>query len=250
MKGATTQMSQNHKLVLSYDGTDFHGWQRQPQRRTVQGVVEDKLKRIIHRRVPVIGAGRTDAGVHARAQVAHFKALITMKEEDLMQALNSLLPPDIRVISLERASSDFHARKMARSKIYQYRIFNSPHISPFLIRYVHHWSSPLNFPRMKEAASLFVREADFSGFSSNRFLHPVRKVFSSELRKEGHEIIYTVEANGFLRYMVRTMVGTLLEIGKGRASPGIIEEIFEKKDRSLAGPTAPAKGLCLMEVIY
>lgn len=243
-------MPQNYKLVLSYDGTDFHGWQRQPRRRTVQGMVEDSLERIVHKRIPVIGAGRTDAGVHAQAQVAHFKAKISLNEEELFRALNSLLPPDIRIVSSEKAEPDFHARKMARSKIYQYRIYNSPSISPFLIRYVHHWSSSLDLARMKEAASLFVREDDFSGFSSNRFLHPVRKVFRSKIKKEGPEIIYTVDANGFLRYMVRTMVGTILEIGRGKSPLEIIEEIFEKKDRSLAGPTAPAKGLCLMRVNY
>lgn len=243
-------MPQNYKLVLSYDGTDFHGWQRQPRRRTVQGVIEDSLEKIVLMKTPVTGAGRTDAGVHAQAQVAHFKVKTTMKEEELYRALNSLLPPDVWVVSLVKANSDFHARKMARSKIYQYRIFNSPHISPFLIRYVHLWLSPLDIPQMKKAASLFIREADFSSFSSNRFLHPVRKIFSSEIKKKGHEITYTVKANGFLRYMVRTMVGTLLEIGRGKAPPSIIDEIFERKQRSLAGPTAPAKGLCLMKVIY
>ncbi len=243
-------MPQNYKLILSYDGIDFHGWQRQPRKRTVQGVIEDSLERIVHKRTPVTGAGRTDAGVHAQGQTAHFKVKTSMSEEEICRALNSLLPPDVRVISLIEAAPDFHARKMARSKIYQYRIFNSPRITPFLIRYVQQWSSPLDIAQMKKAASLFIREADFSGFSSNRFLHPVRKVLSSEITKKGHEITYTVEANGFLRYMVRTMVGTLLEIGKGRVLPSIIDEIFEEKKRSLAGPTAPAKGLCLMKVIY
>ena len=243
-------MPQNYKLVLSYDGTDFHGWQRQPRKRTVQGVIEDSLERIVHKRTPVTGAGRTDAGVHAQGQVAHFKVKTSMREEELCRALNSLLPPDVRVVSLVKADPDFHARKMAQSKIYQYRIFNSPHITPFLIRYVHQWSSPLDITQMKKAASLFIREADFSGFSSNRFLYPVRKVLSSDITKKSHEITYTVEANGFLRYMVRTMVGTLLEIGKGKALPSIIDEIFQEKQRSLAGPTAPAKGLCLMKVIY
>jgi tRNA pseudouridine38-40 synthase len=240
----------NHKLVLSYDGTDFHGWQRQPRRQTVQGVVEESLERILNKKTHVIGAGRTDAGVHAQAQAAHFKAQTTLNEEELHRALNSLLPSAVRVVSLTKTHPDFHARKTARSKIYQYRMFNSSSITPFLVRYVLHWSSPLDVSSMRRAASLFIREDDFSGFSSNRFLHPVRKVISSEIRKEGDEIIYTVEANGFLRYMVRTMVGTLLEIGKGKVQPSIIEEIFETKQRSLAGPTAPARGLCLTKVIY
>lgn len=243
-------MPQNYKLILSYDGTDFHGWQRQPRKRTVQGVIEDSLEKIVHKRTSVTGAGRTDAGVHAQGQVAHFKAKTAMSEEELCRALNSLLPFDVRVVSLLKADPGFHARKMAQSKIYQYRIFNSPLITPFLIRYVHQWSSPLDITQMKKAASLFIREADFSGFSSNRFLYPVRKILSSDITKKSHEITYTVEANGFLRYMVRTMVGTLLEIGRGKVLPSIIDEIFEEKQRSLAGPTAPAKGLCLMKVIY
>lgn len=243
-------MVQNYKIVLSYDGTDFHGWQRQSNKRTIQGVVEDSLAKIIQKNTAVIGAGRTDAGVHAQGQVAHFKADIRIKEEELLRALNSILADDARVVSLEKVEPNFHARKMAQSKIYQYRIFNSPHISPFLFRYALHWTSPLDLPLMKKAAPLFVREADFSGFSSNRLLYPIRKVISSEIKKMGPEIIYTIEGNGFLRYMVRTIVGTLLEIGKGKMPPERIEEIFEKKNRSLAGPTAQAKGLCLLKVNY
>jgi len=243
-------MAETYKLLLSYDGTDFHGWQRQPRKRTVQGVVENTLTKIIQKKIPVIGSGRTDAGVHALGQVAHFRAEVSLTEEQLFRAINALLPSDVRVISLDLANPDFHARKMARSKVYQYRILYSHQISPFLFRYVHQWSSPLDLPLMKKAASLFVREDDFSGFSSNRLIQPVRKVFSSEINKKGSEIVFTVEANGFLRYMVRTMVGTLLEIGKGKMAAERIEEVFVKKNRALAGPTAPAKGLCLIKVNY
>ncbi|MFP4082620.1 MAG: tRNA pseudouridine(38-40) synthase TruA [Candidatus Aminicenantes bacterium] len=243
-------MMQNHKIVLSYDGTDFHGWQRQPRRRTVQGVLEEALAKIIHKKTCVIGAGRTDAGVHAQGQVAHFRAHVHLQKEEFLKALNSVLPYDVRVISWKKAAPDFHARKSARSKIYRYRLFNSPHLSPFLFRYVYQWSAPLDIPSMEKAAPLLAREADFSGFSSHRGPHPVRKVFSSNLKKRGPEIVYTVEANGFLRYMVRTMMGTLLEIGRGKMSAEKIEEIFNQKNRSLAGPTAPAKGLCLIKVNY
>lgn len=241
---------QNYKLFLSYDGTDFHGWQRQPQKRTIQGILEDSLSKITQIKINVIGAGRTDAGVHAQAQVANFKANIRMDEDELFRALNSLLPQDIRVCFLEKTDLDFHARKMAKSKIYQYRIFNSTNISPFIMRYVHHWPSPLKVQIMKKAAPLFIREADFTAFSSNRLLDPIRKVSRSELYKKGDEIIYTVEANGFLRYMVRAIVGTLLEVGRGKLPPAQIEELFRKKKRSLASPTAPAKGLCLIRVNY
>lgn len=241
---------QNYKIILSYDGTEFHGWQRQPDKKTIQGTLEDSLAKITQKKINVIGAGRTDAGVHARAQVANFKANLRMDDDELLRALNSLLPQDIRISSLVRTAPDFHARKMARSKIYKYRILHSPKISPFIVRYVLHWPSALNVNLMRRAAPLFIREADFTAFSSNRLLDPIRKVTRSELHKKGDEIIYTVEANGFLRYMVRTIVGTLLEVGKGKLSPEQIEDLFRKNKRSLASPTAPAKGLCLIEVNY
>ncbi len=248
-KGACPLFS-NFKATLSYDGTDYHGWQRQPDKRTVQGVLEHCLAQITGKLIHVIGAGRTDAGVHALEQAANFKATISLTEEELERALNALLPPDVRIVSLEKTAIGFHARKMARSKIYQYRIVNSPLISPFLFRYALHHPGFLTVNRMREAARLFIRKADFSAFSSNRFLDPVRRVTRSEIQKRGDEIVYTVEANGFLRYMARTMVGTLLEIGKGKLPPNMIEDLFRAKKRSLASPTAPAKGLCLIKVVY
>jgi tRNA pseudouridine38-40 synthase len=241
---------QNYKIILSYDGTEFHGWQRQPDKMTIQGTLEDSLAKITHKTISVIGAGRTDAGVHAQAQAANFKANLHMDDDELLRALNSLLPQDIRISSLVRAAPDFHARKMAKSKIYQYRILHSPKISPFIARYVLHWPYALNINFMRKAAPLFIREADFTAFSSNRLLDPLRTITRSEIKKTGNEIIYTVEANGFLRYMVRTIIGTLLEVGKGKLSPEQIEELFRKNKRSLASPTAPAKGLCLIEVNY
>jgi len=241
---------ENYKLILSYDGTDYHGWQRQPKKRTIQGLLEDNLTKITQKKINVVGTGRTDAGVHASGQVANFKTNISLSNEELFRALNSLLPNDIKVVSLKKVNLDFHARKMAKSKIYQYRIFNSPDIPPFLHRYVLYWPSPLKVEFMRKAAPFFEREADFTAFSSNRLLNPVRKITSSRIEKKGEEIIYTVEANGFLRYMVRTIVGTLLEIGKGKLAPEKIEEIFIKGKRTLTSPTAPAKGLCLIKVIY
>ncbi len=202
---------QNYKLSLSYDGTDFYGWQRQPDKRTIQGVLEESLTKITRKKIHVVGAGRTDAGVHAQEQVANFKANLSLKDEELFRALNSLLPGEVRINSLKEA---------------------------------------LKVNLMKEAAPLFAREADFQPFSSNRLLNSVRKVIRSEIEKKGDEIIYTVEAKGFLRYMVRTMAGTLLEIGKGKMPPEKIEEIFREKKRSLAGPTILAKGLCLIKVNY
>ncbi len=240
----------NFKIVLCYDGTDFCGWQRQPDERTVQGTLEEALFTITRKKITVNCAGRTDAGVHAFGQVADFKINLRLKNKDLVRALNALLPDDIRVLNLRRAAPAFHARKMAKSKVYQYRILNARNMSPFLQRYVLYWPWPLNLALMKRAARLFARKADFSAFSSNRLLHPVREVLRSGVHRRGNEIIFTIEAKGFLRYMVRTIVGTLLEVGRGRISPDEIEKLFRNKKRSLASPTAPAKGLALIKVKY
>jgi tRNA pseudouridine38-40 synthase len=240
----------NYKIVLSYDGTDYFGWQRQPRVKTIQGTVEDALARLSGNRIDVAGAGRTDAGVHALGQTASFKADLKLGDAELFKALNAVLPPDVRLLSLNRVPAGFHARRDARRKIYQYRIFTGKAISPFIFRYALHWPYPLNLGKMRKTAALFVREADFSGFSSNKELYPVRRIIRSELRKRGDELIYTVEATGFLRYMVRTIVGTLLETGRGKIGPEDIENVFRTKTRTLGNPTAPAKGLCLMKVLY
>lgn len=243
-------MTQNYKITICYDGTDYHGWQRQPRKRTIQGYLEKALSKIAKKQIPVIGAGRTDAGVHALAQVAHFKAQLTLDEAALHRAMNSLLPKDIRIISVQKVGREFHARKMALSKVYRYRIFNAKDISPFVLRYALYWPYELDVERMKTAAAKFIGEADFNPFSSNRLLYPVRNVSRSDIQKKGKEILYTVEANGFLRYMVRTMVGTLLEIGRGKRDPDVIDELFAGKKRTLASPTAEPQGLCLIEVRY
>jgi tRNA pseudouridine38-40 synthase len=240
----------NYRLVISYDGTDYFGWQRQPSCRTIQGTIEAALERLAGEPVALFGAGRTDAGVHALGQTASFKAAFKLGEAELFKALNAILPPDIRILTLAPAAASFHARRSARSKTYQYRIVTSPLISPFDLRFALHWPHPLSLARMRKAAALFVRQADFQGFSSNRDRYPVRRVTRSEIRRRGDEIVYVVEAEGFLRYMVRTIVGTLLEIGRGKVPIERIEEIFAGKERSLASPTAPAKGLCLIKVDY
>jgi tRNA pseudouridine38-40 synthase len=240
----------NYKIVLGYDGTDFHGWQRQPRGRTIQGVLEDSIRKVTQKRIVVHGAGRTDAGVHALGQVASFRGAFRLSDEVLFRALNAVLPQDVRIFSLEEAPADFHARRSARSKVYCYRIVRAPQPSPLDRRFVLHWPYPLKTGKMRQAARLFVRTADFTAFSSNRDRSPVRTVTRSELRTSGDEIVYTVEAAGFLRYMVRTIVGTLLEVGRGRIAPEEIDDLFRHKDRSLAGPTAAAKGLTLVRVDY
>ncbi len=240
----------NYRIVLAYDGSDFRGWQRQPDSRTVQGVLEEAIRKVTQKRVVVHGAGRTDAGVHALGQVASFRGVFKLSDEVLLRALNAVLPGDVRLFSLERAPSDFHARRSARSKLYRYRIVHAPQASPLDRRFVLHWPYSLDVGKMRRASRLFVRTADFTAFSSNRDRSPVRTVTRSELRKSGDEIVYTIEAAGFLRYMVRTIVGTLLEVGRGRLTPEQVEDIFRLQDRSLAGPTAAAKGLTLVRVDY
>jgi tRNA pseudouridine38-40 synthase len=240
----------NYRIVLAYDGTDFRGWQRQPDSRTVQGVLEDALRKVTQKRIVVHGAGRTDAGVHALGQVASFRGAFKLSDEVLLRALNAVLPEDVRLFSLGEAPPGFHARRSARSKLYRYRIVHAPQASPLDRRFVLHWPYPLDLGQMRRASRLFVRTADFTAFSSNRDRSPVRTVTRSELRKSGDEIVYTIEAAGFLRYMVRTIVGTLLEVGRGRLRPDQVEDIFRRQDRSLAGPTAAAKGLTLVRVDY
>jgi tRNA pseudouridine38-40 synthase len=241
---------QNYKILLAYDGTDFRGWQRQPGERTVQGTVEEAVFRITRKKTALHGAGRTDAGVHALAQAANFRVTTRLADEELFRALNAVLPWDVRILGLEKAPPDFEARRSARSKVYEYRIIRAPRISPFDFRYALHWPFSLDLRAMRAAAPLFARREDFTAFSSNRERNPVRAVRRSEVRKRGDEVVYTVEADGFLRYMVRTIVGTLLEIGRGKYPPERVEEIFRGRERSLAGPTAPAKGLCLVRVDY
>jgi tRNA pseudouridine38-40 synthase len=246
----------NYKLVLGYDGTDFRGWQRQPDGprqlgcRTVQGVLEDAVLRITGKKVAVHGAGRTDAGVHALGQAASFRGAFKLSDDVLLRALNAVLPEDVRVFSLHEAPPGFHARKSARSKLYRYRLATAAQPNPLDRRYVLHWPYPLRTGRMREAARLFVRTADFTAFSSNRDRSPVRTVTRSELRRSGDELVYTIESAGFLRYMVRTIVGTLLDVGRGRLAPAQVEDLFRMGDRGLAGPTAAAKGLTLVRVDY
>jgi len=242
--------ARNFKLIISYDGTAYHGWQRQPGRITIQGLIEDALRRLTGQSISLQAAGRTDAGVHALGQVANFRWAGQLAEVDLLRALNALLPPDVRIMSASQAAPDFHARKSARSKIYCYRINTSPVLSPFDYRYVLHYPYPLDREAMIQAARLFEREDDFTAFSSGYYQYPVRKVYHSVLEEAGQELIFSIEANGFLRHMVRTIAGTIIMVGRGRLTAGGIEELFQGKKRTRLSPTAPAQGLCLVKVNY
>jgi tRNA pseudouridine38-40 synthase len=241
------------KLTIEYDGTEYLGWQSQPDGKTIQGVLEETLKQITGERVHVIGSGRTDAGVHALAQVAHFKTESPIDLNSLQRALNSLLPKDILIKRVEEVDRDFHAQKKARSKVYEYRILNQPLRSVFHRQYSWHLPQKLDEEAMSKAALFLIGEHDFSSFRSSGTptKTPVRKVFRAEWKKDRGGILrFEIEANGFLKQMVRTIVGTLVEVGKGKISPEEFKEILRCKDRKRAGPTAPPHGLFLKEVKY
>ncbi len=255
----------NLRLILAYDGTDFHGWQIQPRAVTVQGLLTQTLESLLSETVQVFGSGRTDAGVHAEGQVANFKTASTLLLPNLMQVLNDRLPPSVRVRKITEAPLDFHARYQARSKTYRYRIWTGKTCPPFLWRYVHHHRTPLDVAAMERAAEWFEGEADFASFAvsngrrdkgkegrepGNR--STVRRIFRSQVGKRAGKplLVYEVQGSGFLHHMVRNMVGTLLEVGRGKLRPEDIPRILLARRRPLAGPTVPAKGLTLVQVEY
>lgn len=251
-------MSRNFKLTLAYDGTDFHGWQVQPQHATVQGELANAIERITGERVLPQGSGRTDAGVHALAQVASFCLQSPIPPENLLVALNHTLAPAIRAIAVEEATAEFHARHSAKAKSYEYRIFRASICPPFLARYVHHHPYPLDEQPLAAAAELVIGEHDFSSFAAVdpergkdlEETNNTRTIYTSDWRREGDLLIYRVRGNGFLHHMVRNLVGTFLLVGKGSISPEAIPQIIAKRSRSAAGPTAPAGGLFLVRVEY
>lgn len=243
----------NIKLLIEYDGTNYVGWQVQARGQTIQGVIEEKLSRLTGEKIDLIGSGRTDAGVHALGQVASFKTKSRMEARTIQKALNSLLPPDIVIQKAEEAGEDFHARKNPKGKVYEYRILNRETRSAFHRGYVWHIPQPLNLTLMKKAARTLIGERDFSCFRSvgTATKSTVRKIFRAEWKRtpEGF-LLFEIEGNGFLKQMVRAIVGTLVDVGKGKVSVEGFREVLESKDRSKAGPTAPARGLFLKRVHY
>ncbi|MBI2956185.1 MAG: tRNA pseudouridine(38-40) synthase TruA [Acidobacteria bacterium] len=246
----------NLRLTLGYDGSEYFGWQIQPNVPTIQGTLVDVLRRITGERIWLLGSSRTDAGVHALGQVANFKTRSPIPTENLGRALNNLLPPSIRVLAVEEAPLEFHARWHAQAKTYRYRILRAAVCSPFLWRTVYHYPYPLDDEVMAAAAPLLEGEHDFSSFGTwdpeEAGQSKVRTVYSSRLERlpELQELVYTVRGRAFLRHMVRKMVGTLIEVGKGRLEPDDIQRILEARDRSQSGPTVPPEGLCLVAVEY
>ena len=251
-------MRRNLKLVLAYDGSDFRGWQVQPGLPTVQGTLAEALRRITGCGELPQGSGRTDAGVHALAQVASCAIDSPIPLANLMSALNDVLPPAVRVLEIAEAPPDFHARASARAKTYCYRIFRGPMCPPFLARYVYHHPYPLDEACMAALAGLVVGEHDFTSFAAvdperGREEEPVsnvRTILSSAWERRDEELVYTVRGSGFLHHMVRNLVGTFLLAGKGTLDERGLRRILELKDRSAAGPTAPACGLYLVSVEY
>jgi tRNA pseudouridine38-40 synthase len=246
----------NIKLILAYDGTGFSGWQIQPDASTIQGCLASVIGRITGEKVLPQGSGRTDAGVHALAQVATFQTESVIPTANFMVALNDILPRSVRVMEATEVSAEFHPRRSALAKTYRYRIYREAVCPPFLADYVWHYPYPLDEDAMEQAAALIEGEHDFTSFAAvdaekgRENASNVRRVFSSGWRREGEELIYEVRGNGFLHHMVRNLVGTFLVVGKGTLKPQDVITILEAKNRSTAGATAPASGLYLVNVEY
>jgi tRNA pseudouridine38-40 synthase len=247
----------NFKFTLAYDGTDFHGWQVQPGRGTIQATLADALRRITGETVLPQGSGRTDAGVHALAQVASCALASSIPAANLVVALNDILPTAIRVMQVEEAPPEFHARKSARAKTYRYRIYRGDICPPWLARYVYHHPYPLDENAICAAAAQVIGEHDFTSFAAvdaekrASEASNVRTIFVSQWQRAGEELIYTVRGSGFLHHMVRNLVGTFLLVGKGSLQPADLARILQARNRSAnPGATAPASGLYLVSVEY
>lgn len=240
------------KLVLEYEGTAYHGWQVQPGLLTIQGVLQDTLARLAGGPVQVGGAGRTDAGVHACGQVASFSAELRLEPTALRRALNACLPRDIVVRGVEEVPEDFDARRSARAKTYRYTILRRDYPSACLGRRSLYVPCPLDVEAMAEGARVFLGTHDFSAFRAGTCAArtPVRTVLEASWRQAGDLWHFEITGNAFLQHMVRIIVGTLLEVGRGRRTPANVAAALESKDRRCAGKTAPPHGLCLLEVQY
>jgi tRNA pseudouridine38-40 synthase len=248
----------NFKLTIQYDGTDFHGWQMQGELRTVQSELTKALSQIEGRDIVVHGSGRTDAGVHAEGQVASVDLQKQITPDKLRAAINGNVGKDVRVMEAKVVAPDFHARYSALEKTYVYRVVNGPAMSPFWLRYAHHEARALDLERMSECAELFLGTHEWSAFSSAQSDSETRSRTITELslaerkdeRARSRMIEISMSANGFLRYMVRSIAGTLLAVGRGEIDNKVVERAIDEGDRSLAGATAPACGLTLLSVRY
>ncbi|MEW6615516.1 MAG: tRNA pseudouridine(38-40) synthase TruA [Thermodesulfobacteriota bacterium] len=243
----------NIKLVIEYDGTNYHGWQIQPNAVTIQETIEERLQKITQEEIRLIAAGRTDAGVHAVEQVANFPTNSRLEINNIQRGLNSLLPPDISIKEISEVEQDFHARYSAKSKIYRYVILNQRFPSPLYRNFS--WFIPfkLNVKKMKKAVKCLIGKHDFSSFKASgcNSHNPIREVYAISLDKSPKGfIIFEIEANAFLKQMVRNIVGTMVDVGNGKIGGSEFEEILRAKDRKKAGIMAPPQGLFLLKVNY
>jgi len=241
-----------YKLTIEYDGSAYHGWQLQPNAPTVQGVLEAAVHQLSGETVRVVAAGRTDAGVHASGQVVSFSLQHPKPLATVVAALNALTPRDISIAAADIVADDFDPRRRARSRVYVYRIWNTRWPSPFWRRYSWHVAHGLEVAAMQTAALALVGEHDFSTFRAAGCdaEHPIRRVLRSEITPSEPLVTYTIEATAFLRHMVRNIIGTLVEVGAGVRAAADLPRLLAARDRTLAGPTAPACGLCLTQVKY
>ncbi len=242
----------NYRVLVEYDGTQYCGWQYQDERTpTVQGKLIRALTIIAKDKVLVTGSSRTDSGVHAEGLVANFHLAVPIAAESLQKAVNAMLPEDIRIRRCEIADIAFNARYGAVSKTYRYRLFIGQTPSPFAIRYQAHLPYPLDIRKMRRCLPFFIGSHDFSSFTSDEpEKKRVREVTEFTLKKKGEELIFEIKGKSFLRYMVRNIVGTLIDVGRGKIAVQDIPDIFAAKDRRRAGQAAPARGLTLVEVAY
>ncbi len=243
------------RIIVAYDGTRYHGWQVQPGLPTLQAELERVVSEIDSRPVQVAGSGRTDAGVHALGQVAAFDLVNPLPALNLKRAMNRILPPDIRILDAADTAPEFHPRFQARSKTYEYRIWREEVCPPMRRLYCFHFPYPLDEAAMAAAAPLLEGDHDFSAFAASDEkdelgYSKVRTIFSSKLFREGDELVYRVNGSGFLKHMVRIIVGTLKEAGKGNLDPAALRARLEPGYPGKAGPAAPARGLCLLSVEY
>ncbi len=242
----------NIKLTIEYDGTDYCGWQKQINGPTIQRHIEKALRKILHERIKIIGAARTDSGVHAKCQVANFKTTSKLALKNIQKAINGNLPKDIAIVGIKRVDEDFHAQYSAKSKLYRYTIYSREERSPFFDRFSIHIPRKLDVTTMKKGTRPLLGKHDFSSFKGSKGVtkNQVRTVKGISIKKKNSFVIIDIEADGFLYNMVRNIVGTLIEIGRGKLKPASMKKILSARDRSKAGPKAPAKGLALIKVKY
>lgn len=242
----------NIKLTIEYEGTNYSGWQRQKNSKTIQQLVEESIQVIAGSPIQVIGCSRTDAGVHAKGFVGNFNTDCSIPEEKFKDAMNSKLPEDIVILNSEEVSEGFHSRYSAIGKVYSYTILNRTVPSAIDRNLVYHYKRPLDYDAMQCACDYYLGEHDFSAFRStgSSVKTSIRNIKKAYFQRNGERLIFTTEGDGFLYNMVRIMVGTLIEVGIGKLKPEDILDIINSKDRSMAGNTAPASGLCLEAVYY